>query len=84
MEEIVQHSNLRVKWNLRKSGWNFGVAGKDPAQQGEFFPPCHEEEQEKSIWGLPSIYSSIKDVSSGISIMFQHFYTTGVRVSKDK
>lgn len=65
-EEIVQHSNLKVRWNLRKSGWNLGVAGKDPAQQGEVFPPCHEEEQQKSIWGLLSIYSSIKDVSSGI------------------
>lgn len=65
-EEIVQRSNLKVKWNLRKSGWNLGVAGKEPAQQGKFFPLCGEEEQQKSFWSLHSTYSSTKEVSSDI------------------
>lgn len=71
-EEVVQHSNLKVKWNLRKSGWNLWVAGKDPARQGELFPLCREKEQQQKHSGLGdtaglllSIYFSTKDVSSG-------------------
>lgn len=57
-EEIVQHTNLKVKWSLKKSGWNLWVAGKDPAQQNELFPPYHEEEQQKSIWDSMTLQGS--------------------------
>lgn len=56
-EEIVQHSNLKVKWDLRKSGRN--LSGREGASlKGELFPSLHEEEQQRSIWDSMTLHSS--------------------------
>lgn len=48
-EKTVQHSNLKVKWHLRRLGWTLWVPGKDPASGSKLFPSHCEEEQHKSI-----------------------------------